>query len=86
MNFFVLFNPALNYQIDITANQLKQFVAKVLIINGDRDEFARIADAIEMHTHIPYSSLWIIPRISHVAIDPSNEKEFVKYTKAFFSS
>lgn len=81
-----LFNPELDYQIHITADQLKQFQTKVLLINGDSDEFAGITGAIQMHTHIVHCSLWIIPQRGHLAIDPTNKDEFIKLTKAFLSS
>jgi pimeloyl-ACP methyl ester carboxylesterase len=81
-----LFNPELDYQINITPEQLKQLRSKILIVNGDRDEFAGIAGAVEMHTHIPRSALWIIPQTGHIAIGETNKEEFIKTTKAFFAA
>jgi pimeloyl-ACP methyl ester carboxylesterase len=81
-----LFNPDLTYQIDIKPDELKRFKSKVLIVNGDKDEFAGIAGAVQMHTYIPNASLWIVPQSGHVAIGQANLDAFVKATKAFFAS
>ena len=79
-----LFNKDLNYQIDIKPEELKQFKPGVLIINGDKDEFAGIAGAVEMHKYIPIASLWIIPQTGHIAINEANKEAFIIITKTFF--
>jgi pimeloyl-ACP methyl ester carboxylesterase len=81
-----LFNPDLDYQIDIKPEELKQFRSNVLLVNGDSDEFAGITGAIEMHTYIPQASLWIVPQTGHVAISEENKDEFIKATQTFFAA
>jgi pimeloyl-ACP methyl ester carboxylesterase len=81
-----LFNQNLNYQINIQPFVLQQIQTKVLIINGDRDEFAGISGAVEMHQYIPHSSLWIIPQTGHIAISEANKEEFVKVSKFFLNT
>lgn len=79
-----LFNPNLDYQINIGEDDLKQIQSKVLIINGDSDEQMGIQGAIIMHQNIPDASLWIIPDTGHLAISEESKEEFMKITEAFF--
>jgi pimeloyl-ACP methyl ester carboxylesterase len=78
-----LFNPDLDYRINITTRELAAIRTRILIINGDSDEMAGIGGAVEMHRYLPNSALWIIPRTGHLAITEETREEFIRRTKAF---
>ncbi|WP_128546262.1 alpha/beta fold hydrolase [Larkinella soli] len=80
-----LFNPNLDYQINIPAPVLEKIPTKVLIVNGDSDEIVGLNGAIEMHRHLPNSALWVIPQAGHLALSTDNQQEFIRLTKSFLS-
>ncbi|MGL1889400.1 MAG: alpha/beta hydrolase [Reichenbachiella sp.] len=79
-----LFNPNLNYEINLTIENLKKIDIKTLIINGDKDELLGVKPAFELHENLPNSYLWIIPDMGHIAISNHNKIEFQRITNNFF--
>ncbi|MBC2840137.1 alpha/beta fold hydrolase [Robiginitalea sp. SC105] len=68
-----LFNPHLDYQIDLSDEEVAQIQARCLIVQGDRDEVVGVEPAFRLHRHLPHSQLWIVPDTGHLAIgsDPT---------------
>jgi len=81
----VLFDPTLDYRINLAEDQLKNIQARVLIINGDSDDIADIKQAVVMHQLIPHSSLLILPGTGHLAINEATKDLFITTTKTFFA-
>jgi len=80
-----MFDPMLNYRINLAEERLKTIQARVLIINGDSDEIADIKQAVQMRQLIPRSALLIIPNAGHLAINETNKDPFINTTKTFFT-
>jgi pimeloyl-ACP methyl ester carboxylesterase len=80
-----LFDPTLDYQINLTEAQLQSMQTRVLIVNGDSDEIADIRQAVEMRRLIPRSALWIMPNAGHLALTEDTREAFIRQTKAFFA-
>lgn len=58
----------------------------VLIIGGDRDPVAPLADLIAMHQAMPQSGLWILPYATHITGSNAWRAEiFAEELKRFFS-
>lgn len=72
-----------------TPDVLSTIRAKTLIIHGDNDDLAPIANALEMYQNIPNSYLWIVPNGGHLPLPPyldsKNESDFVKRTMEFLN-
>jgi len=81
-----LFNPDLNYQINLSIEDLNSIKAKTLIIHGDRDEILGITPAITLHENLPNSELWIVPNNGHIAITGSNQDSFLKKSSQFLQN
>ena len=80
-----MFDPKLDYRINLTEVQLEKLQTRVLIINGDSDEIADIKQAVAMRQLIPRSTLLIIPNTGHLAINEANKDLFISTTKTFFA-
>jgi pimeloyl-ACP methyl ester carboxylesterase len=80
-----LFNPTLDYKIQLNDKDLNGFNFNTLIIHGDRDEILGIEPAIELHKNIPKSALWIVPNTGHIAINKSNQKIFLSTSLQFLT-
>ena len=81
-----MFDPTLNYRINLSENQLKTIGTRVLIINGESDEIADIKQAATMHQLIPHSALLILPGTGHLAINDVTKDLFITTTKTFLGS
>jgi pimeloyl-ACP methyl ester carboxylesterase len=80
-----LFNPDLDYIINISENQLKDIKTELLIINGDSDEIVGIDGAVKIFRNTPFSNLWIIPNSGHIPIKEENRDEFQNRISQFFN-
>ncbi len=80
-----LFDPTLDYGINLTEDQLQSMQTEVLIINGDSDEIADIRQAAEMRRLIRRSALWIIPNTGHLALTEDTREAFIGHAKAFLA-
>lgn len=78
-----LFDPNLDYKIDLADTELKSIKTKTLIVNGDRDEIMGITPAITLHKNLPDSELWIVPNSGHIAITGPNRDDFLKKSTQF---
>lgn len=81
-----LFNPNLNYQINLSDEELNAFNFKTLIIQGDRDEILGVDPAFSLYKNIPNSELWIVPNTGHIAIIGPNKENFLTTSLQFLSS
>lgn len=72
-----LFNPNLDYKINIDDEDLKSLKTKTLIVNGDRDEIMGITPAVTLYENLPNSELWIVPNTGHIAITGDNQDSFL---------
>lgn len=73
-----MFNPNLNYQIDLSDEEVNAIKSETLIVHGDRDEILGINPAITLHKKLSNSALWIIPNTGHLAITDINQDDFIK--------
>ena len=80
-----MFDPKLDYRINLTEMQLKNLQTRVLIVNGDTDEIADIKQAVAMRQLIPGSALLIMPNTGHLAINEDNKDLFLRTTKVFLA-
>ncbi|MFN4764168.1 alpha/beta fold hydrolase [Gillisia sp. Q332] len=80
-----LFDPNLNYQINLSDEELNAFNFKTLIIQGDRDEILGVDPAFILYKNIPNSALWIVPNTGHIAIIGPNKKSFLTTSLQFLS-
>jgi pimeloyl-ACP methyl ester carboxylesterase len=78
-----LFRKDLNYQISLSEADMNTITSEVLIINGDRDEVVGLDGALQLYRHLPKSELWIVPGKPHLAIDETNQNEFLKTVLRF---
>jgi len=72
-----LFDPNLNYQINIGEKALESMNIKTLIVNGDSDEILGIDHAVALHKKLPNSELWVVPGTGHIAIMGPNKNSFI---------
>ncbi len=80
-----LFDPNLNYQINLSDEILKAFNFRTLIVQGDRDEILGVDPAFALYKNIPNSALWIVPNTGHIAIIGPNQKSFLSTSLQFLS-
>ena len=78
-----LFNPALNYKIDIDHKRLSRIKTRVLVLNGDRDEMVGIDGAIEIYKNVPEAQLWILPGTGHLILNEDNRQAFILRSMSF---
>jgi pimeloyl-ACP methyl ester carboxylesterase len=81
-----LFDPKLDYQINLSEEQLKNLQTRVLLIQGDSDEIAGIQQAVDMHQLMPHSALWIVPHTGHLVLTEDNQEAFIRQTKTFLAT
>lgn len=79
-----LFDPKLDYSIDLSEEVLQAIKSKTLIVHGDRDEILGIEPAFALHQNLPNSELWILPNTGHLAIMGKNRKAFLSKSLQFF--
>lgn len=80
-----LFDPNLNYKIDLSDEKLNAFRIRTLIVHGDRDEILGLDPALSLYKNIPNSELWIVPNTGHLAILGSNQKSFLTRSLRFLT-
>lgn len=80
-----LFDPNLNYKIDLSDDKLNAFNFRTLIVHGDRDEILGLDPALSLYKNIPNSELWIVPNTGHLAILGSNQKSFLTRSLRFLT-
>jgi pimeloyl-ACP methyl ester carboxylesterase len=61
-------------------------MARILLVQGDRDPLYPIDITIDMFKSIPKSSLWIIPNAGHAPLSAEIMNDFIKAVKTFFES
>lgn len=62
-----------------TPDVLSTIQARALIIHGDKDPIAPVANSWEMYQNIPKANLWIVPNAGHVPfIEPGNLDDFMR--------
>jgi pimeloyl-ACP methyl ester carboxylesterase len=67
-----------------TPDVLSTIKARSLIIHGDNDPIAPVANAWEMYQNIPKANLWIVPNGGHVPYAiPGNQDDFVRRVLEF---
>jgi pimeloyl-ACP methyl ester carboxylesterase len=67
-----------------TPDVLSTIKAGALIIHGDNDPIAPVANALEMHQHIPNAYLWVVPNGRHEFIfDPANHADLQRRVLEF---
>ena len=81
-----LFDNNLDYQIDLTNQEIDAITSKTLIVQGDRDEILGIEAAIKLYQNLPYSELWVVPNTGHIAITASNKQAFLVKSMQFLTS
>ncbi len=79
-----LFDPELDYQVHLSAEQLGNIRSPVLVISGDQDTIAGPGTALELFRVLPNAQLWIVPDRGHVPFDSSNVHEFTRQADHFF--
>jgi pimeloyl-ACP methyl ester carboxylesterase len=72
--------------LNFTPPYLATITARTLIVHGDRDPLYPVNRAVEMHTAIRGSNLWIVPNGGHGPIFGEMAEQFVKTAVAFLSS
>lgn len=80
-----LFNPNLDYQIQLNDEELRTFNFRTLIVHGDHDEILGVEPAFALHKNIPKSALWIVPNTGHIPIVGANQKSFLKTSLQFLT-
>ncbi len=81
-----LFDQNLDYQINLSDQEIQGIGSNTLLVQGDRDEVLGIEPAIDLHRSLPNSELWIVPNAGHLAITASNIETFLAKSTAFLSS
>lgn len=81
-----MFDPNLNYEINLSASQLALIEIKTMIVQGDRDEITGVEPALFLYRNLPNSELWIVPNTGHIAITDKNKKAFLTKSIGFFAS
>lgn len=80
-----LFDPNLNYKINLSDVKLNAFNFRTLIVHGDRDEILGVDAALALYRKIPNSELWIVPNTGHIAIMGSSQKSFLTASLQFLT-
>jgi len=80
-----LFDPQLDYSIQLKDEELQKFQFRTLIVHGDHDEILGVAPAVALHKNIPNSDLWVLPNTGHLAILGSNRKKFLTTSLRFLT-
>lgn len=80
-----LFDPDLDYKIELGDKDLHSIRSATLIVNGDRDEILGVAPAILLHKKLPNSELWIVPNTGHIAIVGANQDHFLEKSVQFLT-
>lgn len=80
-----LFDPNLNFKIELGDEELRAINPRTLIVHGDSDEILGIDPAISLHKKIPNSELWIVPNTGHIAITGTNQKHFLTKSLRFLT-
>ena len=63
-----LFNPEIDYQIDLSEDDLNMIESEVLLIAGDDDPIVPLEDQLTLKRQLPNASLWVIPKAGHIPI------------------
>ena len=67
----------------ITPAQLASIKARTLIVHGDND-FVPVAEAVEVHKHIPKAHLWVVPNGWHMPhVGGGKEADFIRKSLEF---
>lgn len=80
-----MFDANLDYQINLTDQEVGAIDSRCLIVQGDRDEILGIDPAIELHKKLSHSELWIVPNTGHMAINGPNRDDFLKKSIQFLN-
>ena len=78
-----LFDKNLNYQINLTDEEIKRIDSRTLVVQGDNDEILGIDPAIRLHRNLTNSELWVVPNAGHIAITGLNQKIFISRSLQF---
>jgi len=79
-----LYNLLHNFEFNLTNEQLFRISTSTLIIVGEKDSWnPDLNKFLNLHKHLPYSHLWIVPNKGHVAISGKNKPEFIRIAKEF---
>ena len=79
-----LFDPNIEYKIQLTPQEVKNIEIRTLIVNGDRDEILGVQSAFDLYEYLPLAQLWIMPNTGHVAVTDDNRHAFISATLKFF--
>ena len=71
--------------MNFTPPYLGTIKANTLIVFGDNDEYFPVHIPVEMHSAIPNSHLWIIPKGGHLPVFGDRQEEFTKQSLSFLS-
>lgn len=78
-----LFDPNLNYSIALDDQALRAMNVRTLVVQGDRDEILGLEPAITLHKNMPQSELWVVPNTGHIAINGTNQQDFLNKSLQF---
>lgn len=81
-----LFNPDLNYNIEMSDEEIKAIKTKSMIVQGDRDEILGVGPALALYRNLPNSELWIVPNAGHIPITGLHHESFIKTSLHFFNN
>ncbi|MBL7697809.1 MAG: hypothetical protein JNK79_06605 [Chitinophagaceae bacterium] len=73
-----------NYNVSLSAGELKNMKAKTMIILGDHDSSIPLECVLNAN-NIPNFCLWILPNTGHVAHEGANKTVLIELSKKFFS-
>ena len=74
-----------NYSVSLSDEELKSIEARVFIMLGDDDIGVCLEDVARVRRHLPNSGLWILPKVSHGALEGESKPEFIEKSRAFLS-
>ncbi len=80
-----LFDPNLNFKINLSNEKLNTFNFRTMIVQGDRDEIVGVDPAFTLYKNIPNSELWIVPNTGHNAIVSPNLNSFLTISLQFLT-
>ena len=80
-----LFDANLDYQINLTDQEIEAIDSNCLIVQGDRDEVLGIDAAVELYKKMSHAELWIVPNTGHMALNGPNQDDFLKKSLEFFN-
>lgn len=80
-----LFDQNLNYQINLSNQEVQAIHSRSLIVHGDRDEIIDIDQALELYKNLHNAELWIVPNTGHIAITGINFENFLKTSVQFLT-